>query len=515
MTIDAIQQWLPQDEESRFLELADLRHLSQGWSLRCRIDVRRKGSELLRVGWSDVIDFDVSTDYLAGALRLGDDRSAPESSVVPLLDTKRHPTCIQECTIAAALVLCSLTAKHVDDDGDISQTSFAARSRWVSGVVEDCGDLAIPLCWSIRDSSSTSCVTQKDDLDLYLCGDTLSESVRRDVAAIRLWFNDFFVLLQQSDVGKQVVADFTDAAFRRYVAWVRSRWICFPLPHVLLSSSVARCWSISDSVRYAVVPLVEKLNHHPHSVMCPTVEPGEFVSLRADWNDAAPNRLARGDEVFISYGALTNEHLLSRYGFLLGVAENPAEVVDVRLPPLRQDVLDRWRVSTDSVTGTWRLTHSVLCRAVAAAGETLDPPVPILFTAMLHCVSSLVDEGLLSPPAAATVISDDDDDDGVMCGFFGEGSSSEHSWVYDERRMHEWMQLRDGESCGEATRAARRFLGDLVARQWRDPALRCLEKLNDMDLSSQLGESSRWWAATFATQRLAVASGVLRMLNAD
>ena len=142
------------------------------------------------------------------------------------------------------------------------------------------------------------------------------------------------------------------------------------------SSSTAATSGGATVEVFAVVPIVEKLNHNPHSLMHPTVDWGVAVTLEAarlsqqqqKHNSVlacAYNGLTAGSEVLINYGPLCNAKLLSRYGFVLE-KDCPSEVVEVQLPRVADGVLDVWH-ARDTAVGTWTLRPPLLNLHVGAA----------------------------------------------------------------------------------------------------------------------------------------------------
>lgn len=495
------------------IELADMRHANQGWSLRCTKDIR-KGAEVLRVPWDSVLDSRACVRFLSSGIC--DDVGPRVSAFLQQAVDEDH----EDFVFGAALLVMRWRSTSLSAPVRMSATQcdaaelFCTQFHWILDVVEECGELGIPLCWGRPGHSAAA--------QSLICDRHLLCRVTEDVEACRKWLENYLNVAYQAKPD-----DKSNEDFRRYVAWVRSRWLCFSDTRSPVPSTHSKKAAKNVS-RHAVVPLVEKLNHNAHALMCPTVSPGEYVSLVADYNNQSPNTLRRGDELFISYGALRNATLWERYGFvirpqLLQPAEAascdgdlslmqplqldcPADTVEISLPLVTDAFLDSWRISRDCVAASWVVSTPILLGAVPNPSLQLT----LISTPIRFAVGLLIAEesGIkLTSAVEEDIASGDDSDEGGL-GF----GADEDSWYFSDERMNTWLKAHVS-SLDILTR-----LKELVSSNILAPAEETLRLLraNDVRISqfeTAPGPSSLYWAESYAALRRNVATRLLKILS--
>jgi hypothetical protein len=519
-TVDAhVQMFAPTGN----ISLLDMRHLHAGWSLRIKQPVQEmtasSSSTLIEIPWEHVLDKKKSEEMIVALHRLMQMDGSPDpceglqasetSSQVSrrlLRNFFASPACDAKPELLFACAL--LAEKQVRENPgpvfegvlDASSTSellheavttvqrFSHHFRWIHDVVEECGDLGIPLMWGAF-GGQTSAGTQSS-LSLF-CDAVMEQRVREDVSTIKTLKAEFDdVWAQEGQLPRTLLPNDDTNLFGtvpevlRYVAWIRSRWVCYLTTDehdgamsksstkktkkvVKEMGSAKKCTSSArNRSSFAVCPLIEKLNHHSESLICPTIDAGISVSVIVDQtirgDAAAPNQLRNaGDELFITYGGHTNAYLLEHYGFLITPSHaNAAEALLLALPAPNAALLDRWCVASDSLVQQWRFTppHRPVDpaeRSSAIASSTV--PVEVLFSvAVSTCLELLEGWGLVLPPPlmpeTKSSYSEECPEDGgcFHLGGLGEGDSDDSdldgagaSWYYDAERMRRFLAKKD------------------------------------------------------------------------
>lgn len=530
------------------IDLLDMRHMHAGWSLRIKQPVAEMPSSaastcgtttLIRIPWEHVLDKPKAEGLILALHRLllldssrhepltGNDTASATTSSAPtaalqsrrqLLDFFASSACDSkpELVFASALLAARQIRKNPNpvfdglppvplgrpqeesSHGDVLQEAaatvrqFLSRFHWVHDVIDECGDLGIPLLWGEFAASSRAA---SDDMSPVLFCDTdMHRRVMSDVNTLKelkavfegTWAH--YGLLPRTLLPSDCSRLFgTVPEMLRYVAWIRSRWVCFLTPPTCSDSANKQKKSKKSTsltlikrnpTSFAVCPLVEKLNHHSESLICPTIDAGVSVCVVVDQairgDLTAPNQLrCSGDEVFITYGNHTNAYLLEHYGFLMTPSHtNPSEalILALPLPPSSElgapELLDRWCIASDSLVHQWRWTPRGT-GTEASGGASV--PVNVLFTvAVTVCLGVLEQWSLLTAPPAATtkasVAGDgvDEDENCFHLGCLGEGASDDDeledagtSWFFDTDRMLRFIQKKDVDIAAEMIGARR------------------------------------------------------------
>ena len=394
-----------------------------------------------------------------------DDRRSTGDCDGHVVDDAMEKALLATC---ADRVLATFLLQDRQQDGRVA----ASRFDWIHNVVSACGpDLGIPLalpsceitqllslpshCQSRRRDTSAEALRslllrvlpqsvtfngEEIDSSCALSTSTTESAATaelvRDREEVTRWYElcrEHGILVESEDGCDDAADRLSIDLFLRYVAWIRSRWVsCHvkaesdsssPSTTKKKKSNSSEAQKKSSSMElFAIVPVVEKLNHSPHSLMSPTVDWGVRVTLEAAplSSSQGPNPIAAssraaletGDEVLINYGPLSNFKLLSRYGFVLE-KDCPAEFLSVELPPVSSHVREAWHV-LDGMTATcWTIREGAI--------DSSSPRAPwsVLFTMLLSRFGSrgdVLEAARSALPQAFEVASDDDDVLGGLCG---------------------------------------------------------------------------------------------------
>ncbi|CUG86216.1 Hypothetical protein, putative [Bodo saltans] len=553
------------------ISLLDMRHVHAGWSLRIKQPVKEMSSQpsssttLIDIPWDHVLDKKKCEAFMLALHRLllmdgsiDDDVDVlPEAAGSHINQQRASRRLLREfflstlCDAKPELLFASalLAEKQIREnpspvfDGIVEEDlpcpptaprsplpsdaasvlrdaaatirRFSRHFQWIHGVVDECGDLGIPLLWgdSLLNEQQPSSASY---LSLF-CDAAMEQRVTQDVSTLKTLKVSFDnVWAHQGLLPRTLLPDDRTNLFGtmsevlRYVAWIRSRWVCFLTPdeddddvsNGSKKKDKGKATKKKQNVRvtkqptrnrssFAVCPLIEKLNHHSESLICPTVNVGVNVAVIVDQtirgDAAAANQLrCAGDEIFITYGGHTNAYLLEHYGFLMAPAyTNPSEALHLQLPtiaaaavvcppvsssasvisaePLRESampllLLDRWCIASDSMASQWTFAP----KRPATTGGGIPPsassvPVAVMFSvAVTRCLELLEGWGLVAPPTttlSSKKTSDEglDEDGGCFhLGCLGEGDSDDSdlddaggSWFYDADRMRRFIAKKD------------------------------------------------------------------------
>jgi hypothetical protein len=498
---------------------------------------------LMRVPWNEVLTVDKALVFLRSSVAPMAQRhrmfEATWSRLEESLGTK------PEVALAVAMLVCESKTDHC---------MFLTTFGWILRSVEESGDLGIPLCAIaaiLEDRDLRDFKTDETSLDEphgafrtrcenYMaarwCDTSFIPVVVDAVELIKrlrrtlMFFHEISEGMVNSEgswvsnfpATVQGGLSFVKRALH-LVAWLRSRWICFTHHHQnpnSTSHTKSRRKHAEKEVvlSYAVVPVVEMLNHDPRSQLCPTVEYGEYVELSLQWeflhrvSPGEPNSCER--EICIDYGPLSNTALLVRYGFVLEVKDNPSEYFDVPLLGTHDDRCANddvsestryWCVDPAALTMVWRVRQPLCSRLLDALPIT--PPIDVLFTALMVLLPRFVAD---APSSAAltrkqllrSVVNSDSDDD-----------ISDSSILFDD----EAKNVLWGSVPVQYRVQAIALLAEKVNVHVQEPALAALHRLGgDRDLSSLPNielSNLDFWCLTLALQRKKLAKALIECLT--
>ena len=172
------------------------------------------------------------------------------------------------------------------------------------------------LFWNEEDLASLQCAR---DLQCHVV-----DRIRREQRATHTMFNEIQPLMQSYFPKKS----FTYERFAWAYGTVKARCFTINVTKTYGTNFLKDDKTLKEGLMSILVPLGDLFNHHNSK---PPLQHGayEFDDEKDALIVRADQSYTKGDEVFISYGILTNPDLLVSYGFIL--LDNPFETVGFRL----------------------------------------------------------------------------------------------------------------------------------------------------------------------------------------
>ncbi|ESN94930.1 hypothetical protein HELRODRAFT_193766 [Helobdella robusta] len=300
----AFQDWMRQEGFLLFNVSVSKRNVASGWGLVADKDIT-EGDVLFTVPRSVLLHPCTVSDELKVAIEAAGEELDSGSSWVPLL-------------------LCLL---HEYDKMEAAACGFGGRWQPYFNMVPDFDDLHLPMMWS------------KEELNEELKGTNLLGLLDRDLKSLTFEFEHIVVPFVKKHPQLFNADNITLHHFKKMVSFVMA--YSFTEPKKPGKDDDDDDDDDEDDVHPPMmVPLADILNH--------ASENNAFIRFRPQCLEMLAKRnIKKNEEIFNTYGELSNEQLLHMYGY----AEHPTlalyDTVDIPLNDLRETFL---QMNTDQPT---------------------------------------------------------------------------------------------------------------------------------------------------------------------